>query len=78
VIAQNIECGRTNEENLLKTTKEDVMEWGIVMAGAGLFLMVVLTLEHVEVGEGEEFIRLPYFEPEYESLTINPADYRFA
>jgi hypothetical protein len=40
--------------------------------------MVVLMLEHVEVGEGEEFIRLPYFEPEYENLTINPTDYKLA
>jgi hypothetical protein len=45
-------------ENSLKATNEDVREWGIVMAGSRLFLMAVLILEHVEVGEGVDVIRL--------------------
>jgi len=76
VTAQDRGSGAKQRE-LLKG-KEDVMEWGIVMAAMGLFLMVVLVLEHLDGGEGEYLIRLPYFEPDYESLAINPADYKFA
>jgi len=54
------------------------MEWGIVIAAVGLVLMVVLMVEEVEsetlTGAGV----LPDYEPEYESLTINVADYRYA
>jgi len=37
------------------------MEWGLVMATMGLFLMVVLVLEHLDGGEGEDLIRTPLF-----------------
>ena len=49
---------------------------GIVMAAAGLFLMVVLMLENVDAYVVEETGTLPDLEPEYESLSINLADYR--
>ena len=54
------------------------MEWGIMMAAAGLFLMVVLMLENVDAYVVDETVRLPNFEPEDESLAINLADYKLA
>ena len=58
--------------------KEDAMAWGIVIAAVGLVLMVVLMLEEVEVETESGAFGLPDYEPEYESLTINVADYRYA
>ena len=53
------------------------MEWGIVIAAVGLVLMVVLVLEEVNVDTEFGAVGLPAFEPEYETLTINPADYKY-
>ena len=52
------------------------MEWGIVIAAVGLVLMVVLMLEEVDVETEYGAFSLPDYEPEYESLTVNVADYR--
>jgi hypothetical protein len=57
---------------------EDAMEWGIVMAAVELVMMVVLMLEEVEMETELGALGLPDYEPEYESLTINVADYRYA
>ena len=54
------------------------MAWGIVIAAVGLVLMVVLMLEEVEMETESGALGLPDYEPEYESLTINVADYRYA
>jgi hypothetical protein len=54
------------------------MAWGIVIAAVGLLLMVVLMLEEVDVETEFGALSLPDREPEYESLTINVADYRYA
>ena len=56
---------------------EDAMEWGIVIAAVGLVLMVVLMLEEVNVETEFGAVGLPDYEPEYETLTINPADYKY-
>ena len=53
------------------------MEWGIVIAAVGLVLMVVLMLEEVDVETEFGAFGLPDYEPEYETLTINVADYRY-
>jgi hypothetical protein len=54
------------------------MEWGIVIATVGLLLMAALMLEEV----GAETVTgagvIPDYQTEYESLTINVADYRYA
>jgi len=54
------------------------MEWGIVVAAVGLVLMVVLMVEEVEAETLTGAGVLPDYEPEYESLAINVADYRYA
>jgi len=54
------------------------MEWGIVIAAVGLLLMTVLMVEEVEAENETGAGNLPDYEPEYESLTINVVDYRYA
>jgi hypothetical protein len=54
------------------------MEWGIVIAAVGLLLMVVLMLEEVQAETLTGAGILPDYEPEYDSLTINVDDYRYA
>ena len=53
------------------------MEWGIVVAAVGLVGMVGLMLEEVDVETEFGALGLPDYEPEYESLTINVADYQY-
>jgi hypothetical protein len=53
------------------------MEWGIVIAAVGLLLMVALMLEEVEAETLTSVGVIPDYEPEYESLAINVADYRY-
>ena len=64
-------------KELSQSPKEDAMELGIVIAAVGLVLMVVLMLEEVELETEFGALGLPDYEPEYESLTINVADYRY-
>jgi len=53
------------------------MEWGIVIAAVGMFLMVVLTMKEVYAETEAGALGLPDYEPEYESLAINVADYQY-
>jgi len=54
------------------------MEWGIVIAMAGLFLMAVLLVEEVETETEADSGHVPHWESEYESLAIHVADYQRA
>ena len=54
------------------------MEVGIMIAVLGLAAMVALLVHALEAGVETDAARIPGYEPEYESLAINVADYRFA
>ena len=65
----------TKQKGFSELTRRDAMEWGIVIAAVGLVGMVGLMLEEVDVETEFGALGLPDYEPEYESLTINVADY---
>jgi hypothetical protein len=53
------------------------MEFGIFVV-AGAFAAVVLMVNEVDGEEGHTPMSLPDYEPVYESLAINVADYQMA
>jgi hypothetical protein len=54
------------------------MEVGIMIASLGLVATVALLVYALKAGVETDAARIPGYEPEYESLAINVADYRFA
>lgn len=54
------------------------MEWGIFVVGMGLVLTVGVVLESMDTEDGTASDTIPDYEPEYESVAINVADYQFA
>ena len=54
------------------------MEVGIMIAALGLAAMVALLVHAVKAGIETDAAGIPGYEPEYESLAINVADYRSA
>lgn len=54
------------------------MEWGIIITGVTLVGMMGLLVQAVGGAAERPATSLPDYEPEYETLAINVADYQFA